>query len=107
MGYIFAPALRLPGAGNERKEVEMSVHKSLAATSAMRKHRNVLSRAERVAKLREEERWKPEDSVFNLPKVKSIKAGKRGKKKEVKKAEVEAGAEVQETPPEGLTSPSK
>jgi len=68
----------------------MSLHKSLVAKSTLTKHRNVLSRAERIKKLLEDGRWDESKSVFNLPKVLSIKMRKKGKKE----AKVAEGAEA-------------
>jgi len=51
----------------------MSIHKSLALGKAGAKHRNVLTREERMAKLGEQGRWDEAKSVFGLPKVRSIK----------------------------------
>ena len=48
----------------------MSIDKSLKKASSMARARNVLTRAERLALLQEDERWKPEQGVFNLPKTK-------------------------------------
>jgi small basic protein (TIGR04137 family) len=72
----------------------MSIHKSLSTKSRLKRHRNVLTRVERLAKLELEGRWTPEEtSVFSLPKVRVIKLKKVHAKK--KKAEDEAveGAE--------------
>jgi small basic protein (TIGR04137 family) len=63
----------------------MSIHSSLAQSSKGRKHRNVLTREERIAKLVDENRWDESKSVFALPKVRSIKpltAKKKAPKKE-------------------------
>jgi len=70
----------------------MSMDRSLKTGSGLVRHRNVLSRAERIAKLRQQERWADEGSVFGLPKVahRNIKVGKKTKKKE--EAVTEAGA---------------
>lgn len=56
----------------------MSQHPSLRSASRSRQHRSVLKRYERIKMLVADERWKPEDSVFGLPKVKllKIKTGK-------------------------------
>ena len=51
----------------------MSQHQSLKVDSVGSKHRNVLSRIERIKKMTEQKRWKTESSAFNLPKMKSIK----------------------------------
>ena len=47
----------------------MSLDKSLKSQGALARHRNVLSRAERVDALKEEERWPEGRTVFGLPKV--------------------------------------
>ena len=47
----------------------MSLDKSLKSSSALTRHRNVLSRAERIEKLTDEEKWEDGDGVFGLPKV--------------------------------------
>jgi len=62
----------------------MSLHRSLKTKSgALNQHRNVLTRAERIAKLTAEERFSPEkNTALGLVKVRSIKAaaGKKPKK---------------------------
>ncbi len=62
----------------------MSMDRSLKTAGSLSRHRNVLSRAERIAKLTDLEKWTKEKSVFGLPKVanRSIKVGKKEKKKE-------------------------
>ncbi|MGE4286126.1 MAG: small basic protein [Phycisphaerae bacterium] len=57
----------------------MSIDRSLKMTNALSRHRNVLSRSERVEKLMEEERWSEGDNVTGLPKVSNRKvvAGKK------------------------------
>ena len=70
----------------------MSVHRSLAMKGGGRGHRNVLSRTERIAKLEDEGRWSEEESIFGLPKVRSIKVS-AGKKAAKKKGEAAEGAE--------------
>jgi len=47
----------------------MSMDKSLKSKGALARHRNVLTRAERVERLKEEERWEEKRQVFGLPKV--------------------------------------
>jgi len=47
----------------------MSLDKSLKSQGALARHRNVLSRAERIDALKEEERWPEGRTVFGLPKV--------------------------------------
>ena len=49
----------------------MSLDKSLKSKSALVRKRNVLTRAERIERLEEEEKWTGgQDSTFGLPKVK-------------------------------------
>ncbi|MFH1748025.1 MAG: small basic protein [Planctomycetota bacterium] len=58
----------------------MSIDRSLRIQSSLVRHRNVLTRAERVAKLKEDERFSEGMSPLALPKVSHRKA-KAGKKK--------------------------
>jgi small basic protein (TIGR04137 family) len=53
----------------------MSIHNSYVTKGGFTKHRNVFTRAERIEKLKEASRWKGDDkeSIFNLPKIRSIK----------------------------------
>jgi small basic protein (TIGR04137 family) len=48
----------------------MSIDKSLKKAGGLTRARNVLTRAERLALLQEDERWTPTNGVFNLPKTK-------------------------------------
>ncbi len=75
----------------------MSIDPSLKVKGALARHRNVLSRAERIERLIEEERWSEGDSVLGLPKVehRKIQTGKKDKAE----VEEEAAAEL-ETPAE-------
>ncbi len=72
----------------------MSLDRSLKSKASLARHRNVLSRAERIARLRGEERWKEEDGVLGLPKVSNIKpkAGRKKAKDEATAAEGTAAA---------------
>jgi small basic protein (TIGR04137 family) len=47
----------------------MSLDRSLKSGNSLIRHRNVLTRAERLDKLKEEEKWTDKKSVFGLPKV--------------------------------------
>jgi len=68
----------------------MTIDKSLKIRAGGSKTRNVLSRAERLEKLKATDRWQDGDSVMGLPKVRVQKITMK-KKKKVKKAEDEAG----------------
>lgn len=77
----------------------MSIDRSLKIKGALKRHRNVLTRAERIEKLKEEDRWTEEDSLLGLPKVAHRKshAGRKDKEEPEKEvaAEAEAGAEAE------------
>jgi len=68
----------------------MSVDRSLKLKGSLVRHRNVLTRGERVERLKEEERWQEGDKIFGLPKVANRKVSV-GKKKAEAKAEGPAG----------------
>ena len=79
----------------------MSIDRSLKVKGALSRHRNVLTRAERIEQLKEEERWGEGDSLLGLPKVAHRKshAGKKAAAALGKEAAAtEAGAEAAETP---------
>jgi len=80
----------------------MSVDRSLKTKSSLERHRNVLTRDERIKILTDQERFSEDDRPFGLPKVAHRKApvGGRTKKKAAAAAEgAEAGAAA--TPAEG------
>ena len=53
----------------------MSIDRSLRVKGALKRHRNVLSREERILALKKEERWQEGDKVIGLPKVGHRKSG--------------------------------
>lgn len=69
----------------------MSLDQSLKRGSRLVRARNVMKRAERIAKLTDEDRWDETKSVLGIPKTKVPKtvAGRK-KKKKVKEEEGEA-----------------
>ena len=78
----------------------MSMDRSLKAKGALSRHRNVLSRAERIERLEDEDRWVQGDPVTGLPKVahrkshSGRKAAKAAEKTEAEQVETpEAQAE--------------
>ncbi len=71
----------------------MSIHSSLKSSSSLERHRNVLSRAERLKILKEQEKWDENKSVFGLQKVAHRKVAVGGKDKKAKEGEAAAGAE--------------
>ena len=74
----------------------MSIDPSLKIKGALTRHRNVLSRAERIEQLKDEERWEEGDSLMGLPKVAHRKshAGRKTKEMPAKEAETEIAAET-------------
>jgi len=70
----------------------MSIDKSLRRKNQLQRSRNVLTRAERILKLRGEERWEDGRSPYGLPKVKVVKLVVKKAKKKEEKTEGEAGA---------------
>ena len=68
----------------------MTIDKSLKVKAGAIKNRNVLTRAERITKLIEADRWKEGDKVLGLPKVRVVKISMKKKKK----AKAEEGAEA-------------
>jgi small basic protein (TIGR04137 family) len=65
----------------------MTMDKSLKVQAGAIQNRNVLNRAERMARLIEMDKWTAETPILGLPKVRVIKMAM--KKKKVKKAEEE------------------
>lgn len=67
----------------------MTIDKSLKVRMGAIRNRNVLTRAERIGRLIELERWSEGDAVLGLPKTRVVKVTLKRKKK-TKKAEDEA-----------------
>ena len=68
----------------------MTMDKSLRVRKGSSSARGVLSRGERIIKLKEQERWDDGRSPLGLPKVRVVKTAM--KKKKVKKDEGDAAA---------------
>src|SRR5882757_5427277 len=77
----------------------MSLDASLKAANSLIRHRNVLTRAERLARLGEEEKWTPAKSVYGLPKV-------ANRKQALAKAEKAEAGEEGATPAAGGAAPA-
>lgn len=62
----------------------MSLDKSLKSKSSLERHRNVLTRAERIDHLQEVGKWTNDSSPMGLPKIAHRKAavGKKSKAKQ-------------------------
>jgi len=75
----------------------MSVDRSLKIKGALTRHRNVLSRAERIEQLKDEERWSEGDSLMGLPKVAHRKSHAGRKDKDILEKEVATEAVTETT----------
>lgn len=64
----------------------MSMHPSLRASEKGKKARSVLKRIERLKTMIDKEKWKEGDSVYGLPKLKTVKIKVMKKEKSAEKA---------------------
>ena len=62
----------------------MSIHPSLAISEKGKKQRSVLKRSERLRMMLEKGKWREGDSVYGLPKIKTVRI--KIKKEKVEKA---------------------
>jgi small basic protein (TIGR04137 family) len=76
----------------------MSIDRSLKTKGVLARHRNVLTRAERIDTLKEQDRWQEGDKVLGLPKVAHRKVETGKKTAEEKAAEEAAKAAAAGTP---------
>ena len=70
----------------------MSIDPSLKVRSGQLSQRSVLTRAERLEKLKKARKWNEGDAVLGLPKVRTVFKQKGKKKAEKPKAEAVPGA---------------
>lgn len=82
----------------------MTMDKSLRPSSATTRSRNVLTRDERVARLKETERWEEGRSPLGLPKVRVFKLTMKKKKKRKEEETAEGAAAA--TPAAGAAAPA-
>ena len=76
----------------------MTMDKSLRLRRGLVRSRSVLTRGERIHRLKASDRWQEGDSPFALPKVRVYKiAMKKKKKKEEEKKEAEEGEAKEES----------
>ena len=74
----------------------MTMDKSLRVRRGLVRSRSVLTRAERIQRLKEADRWKEGESPFGLSKVRVYKLAVKKKKKKKKEEEEEEEGAVQE-----------
>ena len=72
----------------------MTMDKSLRIRQGLVRTRSVLTRAERIERLKEADRWADGESPFGLSKVRVYKMAMKKKKKKKKEDEAEEGAEA-------------
>ncbi|MCX5669327.1 MAG: small basic protein [Candidatus Omnitrophica bacterium] len=70
----------------------MSIHPSLTISEKDKKARSVLKRIERIRQMQEKGNWKQGDSVYGLPKIKSLRIKIKKEKVEKAATTTEAGA---------------
>lgn len=70
----------------------MSIDKSLRRKNSLARTRNVLNRNERIAQMKNDEKWVEGRSPYGLPKTKVVKIVVKKAKKKEDKAEGEAAA---------------
>ncbi len=75
----------------------MTMDKSLRAREGLTRSRSVLTRAERIERLKVADRWKDGDSPFGLDKVRVFKLALKKKKKKKEEEEGEEGAAEEAT----------
>lgn len=78
----------------------MSIDRSLKIKGALSRHRNVLTRAERIEQLKDDERWSEGDSLFGLPKVAHRKSHVGRKEKVAPAVEVQVETPEPEEKPD-------
>jgi small basic protein (TIGR04137 family) len=83
----------------------MSLDSSLKSASSLVRHRNVLTRAERLTRLAEQDKWNESKPVLGLPKVANRKQAVGGKVKE-EAAEGAAPAAAGGKPAAGAAAPA-
>ena len=73
----------------------MSVDKSLKSADSLVRHRNVLTRAERIERMKEEGRWTDESTAIGMPKMghRKVSVGKKDKAKDETTEETEGAVE--------------
>ena len=85
----------------------MTMDKSLRIRRGLVRSRSVLTRAERLARLQEADRWKEGDSPLGLPKVRVFKLAMKKKKKKKEEEGAEGAAPAAGKKPEAKKAEAK
>ncbi|MHC4442317.1 MAG: small basic protein [Planctomycetota bacterium] len=85
----------------------MSIDRSLKSMKGLARHRNVLSRAERIKRMTDEDKWDESQSLFGLPKIanRNLRVGKKTKKE--KEQETTGEVPEEEKKDEAAAGPEK
>jgi small basic protein (TIGR04137 family) len=84
----------------------MTMDISLRVRAGMTRARSVLTRDERIKRLKDAERWTEGDSPFGLPKVRVYKLAMKKKKKKAKEEEEGADAGAAAAPAAAAKTPA-
>ena len=77
----------------------MTMDKSLRIRAGLVRSRSVLTRADRIARLKDADRWQEGDDPFGLPKVRVYKLALKKKKKKKEEEETPEAAEGEAAAP--------
>ena len=85
----------------------MSIHPSLTISEKDKKTRSVLKRIERIRQMQEKGDWKQGDSVYGLPKIKTLRIKIKKEKVEKAATTVEGAAPAAAGAKDAKAAPSK
>jgi len=83
----------------------MSIHPSLKSSEKDKKQRSVLKRAERLRSMMGKGQWREGDSVYGLPKIKTIRI--KIKKEKAEKVETAAAGTAEGAAPAAVAPAAK
>jgi small basic protein (TIGR04137 family) len=84
----------------------MTMDKSLRVRRGLLRSRSVLTRAERITRLQEADRWKEDGSPLGLPKVRVFKLAMKKKKKKKEEEGAEGAAAAPGAAPAAAAKPA-
>jgi small basic protein (TIGR04137 family) len=89
---------------SQEGQLFMTIDRSLRVRAGSLGNRSVLTRGERLEKLKESDRWREGESVFGLPKVRVVRTALKKKKKAKAEEAAEGAAEGEAAPAAGAAS---